>query len=184
VSILNVFDWSYLVLKIIVSAAQLLSRNRPAEVVGWLTFVEQHPTTDHSVKARAKQVQARFANEAVNIPEAVPQVDHRRKLENVVTDAQTKLAVGAEEHSGVKQSRGKREEAERKTGAVSLVEALTDREEDVLKLLAQGLTNREIAAVLTIAVGTVKAHNHNIYGKLGVDNRVEAVTRARELDLI
>lgn len=66
----------------------------------------------------------------------------------------------------------------------ALVDPLTGREEDVLHLLAQGLSNPAIAEELVIAVGTVKAHTHRIYSKLGVTNRVEAVTKAQALSLL
>ncbi len=66
----------------------------------------------------------------------------------------------------------------------SLVEPLTERELEVLNLIARGLTNREIAERLTVVIGTVKAHNNSIYGKLGVKNRATAILRARELGLI
>ncbi len=65
-----------------------------------------------------------------------------------------------------------------------LIEPLTDRELEVLHLLAQGLTNNEIAEHLTVVIGTVKTHNYNIFGKLAVKNRVQAVKQARELNLI
>ncbi len=61
---------------------------------------------------------------------------------------------------------------------------LTPREMDVLVLLAKRLTNREIATELVIAPGTVKTHTLNIYAKLFVHNRREAVDRARQLGLI
>jgi DNA-binding NarL/FixJ family response regulator len=66
----------------------------------------------------------------------------------------------------------------------SLVEPLSDRELDVLRLIASGKTNREIAAVLYIAEGTVKNHVTNILGKLGVRDRTQAALKARELGLI
>lgn len=68
--------------------------------------------------------------------------------------------------------------------SAGLVEPLTEREMEVLGLLAQGLTNRQIAERLFIARGTVKAHAASIYGKLDVHNRTRAVTRARELGLL
>jgi LuxR family maltose regulon positive regulatory protein len=66
----------------------------------------------------------------------------------------------------------------------SLSEPLTEREMEVLRLLAAGLTNREIAGRLVVSPETVKKHGANIYGKLGAGNRTQAVARARELDLL
>jgi LuxR family maltose regulon positive regulatory protein len=66
----------------------------------------------------------------------------------------------------------------------SLVEPLSDRELQVLQLVAGGATNRQIARDLFIAVSTVKSHLNSVYGKLGVKNRTQAVARARELDLL
>lgn len=63
-------------------------------------------------------------------------------------------------------------------------EDLSERELEVLTLLASGRTNSEIAGDLFVAVGTVKSHVNNIYNKLKVRNRAEAVTRARELELL
>ncbi len=65
-----------------------------------------------------------------------------------------------------------------------LVEPLSERELEVLRLLAAGLSNREIAAELFLAVGTVKKYTSNIYGKLNVHKRTQAVARARELGLL
>lgn len=68
--------------------------------------------------------------------------------------------------------------------ASAFVETLTDRELEVLQLLAAGMANAEIAERLVIAVGTVKSYTANIYGKLGVRNRLQAVVRAQELGLL
>jgi LuxR family maltose regulon positive regulatory protein len=65
-----------------------------------------------------------------------------------------------------------------------LIEPLRERELEVLRLLAAGLSNREIAAELFLAVGTVKKYTSNIYGKLNVHRRAQAVARARELGLL
>jgi LuxR family transcriptional regulator, maltose regulon positive regulatory protein len=61
---------------------------------------------------------------------------------------------------------------------------LTDREVEVLKLVAAGLSNRQIAGRLFISLGTVKVHLHNISEKLDAASRMEAVARARELKLL
>jgi len=65
-----------------------------------------------------------------------------------------------------------------------LVEPLTPREMEVLRLITAGLRNQEIAGQLFISVATVKRHITNIYGKLGVSHRTQAVARAQELDLV
>ena len=65
-----------------------------------------------------------------------------------------------------------------------LVEPLSERELEVLELIAEGLTNPEIASRLFLSLHTIKAHTHNIYGKLGVHNRTQAVTRARALGVL
>jgi len=73
--------------------------------------------------------------------------------------------------------------ASRKPGP-EMVEPLSDRELEVLQHVAEGLSNREIALKLCIAHGTVKNHLQNIYGKLQVHNRTQAVARSREWGLL
>jgi LuxR family maltose regulon positive regulatory protein len=65
-----------------------------------------------------------------------------------------------------------------------LVEPLTVREIDVLRLLESGQLNRQIADQLVISLGTVKRHTGNIYAKLGVETRTQAIARARGLGLL
>ena len=65
-----------------------------------------------------------------------------------------------------------------------LVVPLSERELDVLRLLADGCSNREIAAALFLAEGTVKNHVTNVLGKLGARDRTQAALRARALDLL
>jgi DNA-binding NarL/FixJ family response regulator len=72
----------------------------------------------------------------------------------------------------------------RPTGGAGSATPLTARELEVLRLIADGLSNREIAQRLFVSVGTVKAHVNHIYGKLLVRSRTQAVARARELQLI
>jgi LuxR family maltose regulon positive regulatory protein len=65
-----------------------------------------------------------------------------------------------------------------------LFEPLTERELEVLRLVAAGTSNRVIAARLTVTLGTVKKHLNNIFGKLDVQSRTQALARARELGLL
>jgi LuxR family maltose regulon positive regulatory protein len=63
-------------------------------------------------------------------------------------------------------------------------DALTAREMDILRLLAWGLSNREIAERLVMTVGTIKWYLNHMYAKLQVKNRTEAVAHARKLHLL
>ena len=65
-----------------------------------------------------------------------------------------------------------------------MVEPLTEHELEVLRLLALGLSNREMAEKLFVSEGTVKTHVHNLIGKLNAQSRSHAVALARELGLL
>ena len=65
-----------------------------------------------------------------------------------------------------------------------MIEPLSERELEVLRLVAQGLTNGEISRRLCLALSTVKGHNLRIFAKLQAQNRAEAVLRARDLGLL
>ena len=73
---------------------------------------------------------------------------------------------------------------EQSQASLSLVELLTPREQEVLKLVIEGKSNREIAETLVLTLATVKTYISRIYKKLNVRSRVQAIVRARELDLI
>ena len=65
-----------------------------------------------------------------------------------------------------------------------LVDPLSEREVEVLRLLASGLPPAEVAKKLYLSPFTLKAHTQNIYTKLGVHSRIEAINKARELNLL
>jgi two-component system, NarL family, nitrate/nitrite response regulator NarL len=71
----------------------------------------------------------------------------------------------------------------REAGGRELAGSLTRREVEIVHLVAAGLHNKEIARRLTVTEGTIKAHLHNIYAKLGVDGRMELLKYARERGL-
>ena len=72
----------------------------------------------------------------------------------------------------------------KQVAAAEEAEKLSEREIEVLRLVAAGLSNREIADKLYLSPGTIKTHVHNICGKLGASNRTQAVGQARDLNLI
>jgi LuxR family maltose regulon positive regulatory protein len=73
---------------------------------------------------------------------------------------------------------------ERPPAKQDLIEPLSERELEVLHLLAQGLSNQEISTRLFLALDTVKGHNRKIFSKLQVQRRTEAIARARALGLL
>jgi LuxR family transcriptional regulator, maltose regulon positive regulatory protein len=79
---------------------------------------------------------------------------------------------------------GRGEAQENVSSAANMIEPLSQREVEVLRLMALGRTNQVIARQLFIAPGTVKAHAASIYRKLDAANRTEAVARARQLDIL
>jgi LuxR family maltose regulon positive regulatory protein len=74
--------------------------------------------------------------------------------------------------------------SKRTSSSPFLIEPLTQREVEILRLVAQGLSNQEISERLVLSLNTVKGHNRRIFDKLQVQRRTEAVARARELRLI
>ena len=86
---------------------------------------------------------------------------------------------------GTGEPEGELEETTGPTGlAAFFIEALTEREREVLCLIDAGLSNREIADKLCISLNTVRTHTKGLYGKLNVHSRTQAVNRARELGLL
>jgi DNA-binding NarL/FixJ family response regulator len=74
--------------------------------------------------------------------------------------------------------------ARRDAALAQMPKALTRRELEIVKLVAEGLRNREIAQRLFVTEGTIKLHLHNVYDKLGVDGRMELLLRVQSLGLI
>jgi ATP/maltotriose-dependent transcriptional regulator MalT len=77
-----------------------------------------------------------------------------------------------------------RDDSSARLPATRLPEPLSGRELEILQLVAAGKSNRRIATELFVSVGTVKTHLNNLYRKLNVRSRTQAVARARELNLI
>lgn len=95
----------------------------------------------------------------------------------VSTEYVRNLLTAFEGSAKAQQQKGKKPEQ-------PLAEPLSERELEVLELLESGLSNREIGEALYVAVNTIKTHIRNIYGKLGVRSRTQAVARAKDLGLL
>jgi len=106
--------------------------------------------------------------------------------QGVAPDYVAKLlaAIDAEEQTGRGAEVQRLSPAPLHPSTPALVEPLSDRELKVLCLLADGLTNQEIAQALFVSLNTVKTHLKNIYGKLGMHNRREATAQAKKLGLL
>ena len=74
--------------------------------------------------------------------------------------------------------------AERSSQENEWIEPLTDRELEILQLVAEGLSNQEVSKQLYLSANTVKTHLRNLYGKLGVNSRTQAVAKARGLGIV
>jgi LuxR family maltose regulon positive regulatory protein len=114
------------------------------------------------------------------------QLLHQAAARGIKPSYTTKLlaAFGTQAPRGALAPRSKAPRLGLSPPAQPLVEPLSPRELEVLELIAQGLSNREICERLFLALSTVKGHNRNLYGKLQVQSRTQAVARARELGLL
>lgn len=162
-----------LTLSIMASIAELVVRGeRAARGVELLAFVQQHPAADQETRSRAQHL---LSISGLRDHEHMVRRGQNHNLHIAIAIAQAELALPIVAITSSTPAPHL---------ASALIESLTERELEVLHLVAAGLSNREIAQRLTVVIGTVKAHTNSIYGKLGVRNRVQAISKARELDLL
>ncbi len=161
--------------------AYFVQAGNPSSGLDLLELTTRHPASERATKERAAQFLARF--QSVADLDREPTLRPPDQEESPVSLAAGLLTTLALEPGG----------AERATGAgaqslppdqAGLIEPLSPRELEVLRLLAQGLSNPQIAAALIVSVGTVKTHTHNIFAKLGAANRTQAVRLAQERQLV
>jgi len=163
-----------LVFSIIYDVAMfLISFKQTPFATSLLTLIQHHPSSRHETKRQAQQqLEVLESKMEAHKFDAAVQQGQEWELERALAKLRSKLAAAEEEDD----DQTKREQP--------LVEPLTERELDVLRLLVKGFTNAEIADELVLAKGTVKWYASQIYRKLGVSNRTQAAAQARSLDLI
>jgi predicted ATPase/DNA-binding CsgD family transcriptional regulator len=164
-------------LSLLISIGQLLLQTdkleRGLEV---LAFVQQHTATTYEARDRVQRLLKAYSGK---FSTQVIERGRLSDLELLTTQLQAELAaLEAPPDLSLQVSNPAQ------LSAQPLIEPLTSRERELLQLLAAGLSYQQIAERLTIAVGSVKSHSHNIYAKLGVRNRVQAAARAAELGLL
>ncbi len=140
-----------------------------------LAFASRQPSTEQDARERARAVLASG--------EATPS---RAALQTALERAGTLDLPSATRvaQRALRAAPADVEAAARVPSSPPPLDGLSERELEILALLARGRSNAEIAEELFLALGTVKAHNHHIYNKLGVRSRAQAVLRARELGLV
>lgn len=163
-----------LVFSLLVDAGEhLLQTNAPLEGLKLLALAQRDPRSDHETGARARERLSHW--QTTMRPEVFAKaVAQGEAAELAPLLAQLQLLLAEPLPA----------EPPAKACEQPLDEPLTERELEVLALLAAGHTNAEIADELVIATGTVKWYASQIYGKLSVSNRTEAAARARELNLL
>jgi ATP/maltotriose-dependent transcriptional regulator MalT len=158
-----------------------------------LALALYHPASDHETKARTQQRIAHYrSNLSSEDFDIATQRGASSDLKNVITTVLAVLAAfGKDEGGRMKdETKGTTFHPSSSPGAPRsavphpLVDPLTPRELEVLRLITAGLTNQQIAAQLVISVGTAKFYTSQIYSKLNVSSRTQAVARARELNLL
>jgi len=183
-------DMAYtpLILSILVGVGDLLLHlGRQKRGVELLALACHHPASDRETKDRAcRLLGQRQAEIPADVLAVATQNGKSADLANWVTRVQVELAMPVEFELSKKEAAavGSTAAASLHPVNAALVEPLTLRELEVLQLIAEGKTNQQMAEALVISVGTAKWYTSQIYGKLNVSSRTQAVARARELALL
>jgi LuxR family maltose regulon positive regulatory protein len=159
------------VLSIFVGIGELfLQTGKHAQSIELLALALQHPASDQDTKDQAQ----RLLNQYQVTAEAAQQVSTNLDFNAVATALLDELLV----------AEGQPLTSQAPQAGETLVEPLSEREQEILVLIAQERSNREIADQLFLTVATVKWYLTHLYSKLGVQNRALAIMRARQLNLL
>ena len=166
-----------LILSVLVEiGAYFLESDHEEQGVATLTFIRQHPACDQRTKDKVNHWLDRHPSVTPSPAVAARYGPDLKHLTDTVVAELSKPITPTNTPSAAHQQLQPHDQP--------LIEPLSDRELEVLQLLTEGLTNQQIADKLFVVIGTVKKHTSNIYGKLGVSNRTQAIARARELNLL
>jgi predicted ATPase/DNA-binding CsgD family transcriptional regulator len=158
-----------------------LATGQPADAATPLALALEHPGSDHDTRIRAERLLA-DVKEALSRQAGDATTERVHSTDPAVLAA--KLIPLLLTSSSVPQLEQAMPESPSSTVTGPFAEPLTERELSVLRLIAVGLSNRQIADELFLSVNTVRSYSQQIYGKLGVGSRTQAVARARELGIL
>lgn len=150
-----------------------------------LRLADKH--TEQALKLSQESGQARLMLESFVIAARLQQAQNRAEPAKLLWAEAEKIVEQSNQPELFEYWKQQRPDSNRRQGLpleAMLVETLTEREIEVLRLAANGLSNREIAQALVVSVGTAKKHLSNIFSKLNAQSRTQAIARARELSLI
>ncbi|MDP9381322.1 MAG: tetratricopeptide repeat protein [Chloroflexota bacterium] len=173
-----------LVVAIIASAGELLLRaGQTSRGLELLSVAAGHPLGEREPRDRARRLLEEFQKSAdADIVGDTARAREYADLDAIVADLQMELS--APTRWAVSAPIGPDGQRAARRPEQPLADPLTERELEVLRLIAEGRSNREIADELFLTLGTVKWYGTQIYSKLGADGRTRAVARARELGLV
>ena len=167
-----------LICAMFISISELFLKIGPPERgLALLAFIRHHPASDQETKDRAAQLLKRY--EAEVTPDQFSAAE-QSNLDAMVAAMRNDLTLVANQASAHPETAP----ATPATDSHLLLDPLTERELEVLRLIAAGRSNREIGEELVLALGSVKWYASQIYSKLQVKNRTEAAAKARQLNLL
>lgn len=168
-----------LLFEILLGVSELLSQaGDRAASVELLAFVSAQPSTPHATKEAVERL---LEEAAVDLPQSALRAARERARDRSLPAMLEAVKAACDEV--LTRARGEEGSA---VGASVMGpgEDLREREVEVLRLMSRGRTNRQVAEELAISVGTVKWYTSQIYSKLAVRNRTEAVASARRMGLV
>lgn len=186
--ITSAMQFAPLTLTILTGIAEMLGQaGQPERRIELLALAAAHPAGDFETKARAQQLLARCQadlppNQFSAASQQGASADLAMLTSQILTLLAAPLSIEVPESGGI--DKKSLSPAPLPPRSPALLDPLTPRELEVLGLIAEGMTNQQIAEKLIISVGTAKFYTSQIYSKLHVSSRTQAIARARELDLL